>query len=63
MGCKVMPMVRLIVGLMMLFASPMSANAHALEPGYLDLRQLTSETSAPSANVATSTKATGREST
>ncbi len=40
----VMPMVRLVVGLMMLFTSAMSANAHALEPGYLDLRQLTPET-------------------
>lgn len=35
---------RLIIGAMMLFTSAVSANAHALEPGYLDLRQLTPET-------------------
>lgn len=35
---------RWVFGLMMLFASAVGANAHALEPGYLDLRQLTPET-------------------
>jgi hydrogenase/urease accessory protein HupE len=44
MGCEMTPVARLIIGLMMLFNSAVSANAHALEPGYLDLRQLTPET-------------------
>ena len=44
MGREMTLMARMIFGLMMLFASAVSANAHALEPGYLDLRQLTPET-------------------
>lgn len=44
MGCEMTPVSRLIIGLMMLFTSAVSAKAHALEPGYLDLRQLTPET-------------------
>ena len=44
MGCEMTPMTRLIIGLTMLFTSAVSADAHALEPGYLDLRQLTPET-------------------
>lgn len=43
MGCEMTLLARLIIGLMMLFSTAVSANAHALEPGYLDLRQLTEE--------------------
>ena len=38
------PVARFIIALMMVFTSGVSVNAHALEPGYLDLRQLTAET-------------------
>jgi hydrogenase/urease accessory protein HupE len=44
MGCEMTPVARFIIALMMVFTSGVSVNAHALEPGYLDLRQLTAET-------------------
>ena len=44
MGREMTRAARLIIGLMILFGASVSANAHALEPGYLDLRQLTPET-------------------
>lgn len=44
MGREMKSAARMVFGLMFLFVSAVSANAHALEPGYLDLRQLTPET-------------------
>lgn len=44
MGPEMTSIKRLVLGLMLLFLSAVSADAHALEPGYLDLRQLTPET-------------------